>query len=148
MIIYYYIFFPKIHECYHFGSEALQLPSLDKTTERKSLQNMCMSDHHSCKFRVWTKLIFEVQITLCISVIIIQCNSFNIEFAFKCHEMIFNRILVFCLVSRNPIYFINTLKPSIKILTLLASAHGNIFLRLKIPLFLKNKMFKITSWIY
>lgn len=121
---------------------------MGKTIERKSHQNKCVSDHCSCTFRVWIKLTFEVQITQCISVIIIQHSSFNTEFVFKCHEVIFKRNLGFYLVSRNPIYFINTLKPSIKIPNILASARGNIVLRLKIPLFVKNKVFKITSWIY
>lgn len=121
---------------------------MDKATGRKSHQNICISHHHSCTFRVWIKLIFELPITQCIFLIIIQCSSFDIEFAFKHYEVIFNRIWGFCLVSRNSIYFINTLKPSIKILNLLASAHGNIVLRLKIPLFVKNKVFKITTWIY
>jgi len=36
-----------------------------------------------------------------ICVIIIQSSNINIEFAFKCHEVIFNSISGFYLVNRN-----------------------------------------------
>lgn len=49
-------FFSKVHESYNLDSKAFQLPSSDKITVRKFLekshQNTCVSDHHTCTFRV------------------------------------------------------------------------------------------------